>query len=190
MDTELSPILKLHLASLREDSIVGKWENSGLLNGLGYMDKFQLCRFFEACANYMIIDDNMIKLNVGSYKFEYDLQMHMFPILRRLYMTNKLSYVHFLEKTEIDNYTKTVMAYVNDIEPVLVYDIYNDIKDFIPKLIRDYLEYNQLPRIKQQKLDLSMPKGIDIEAEILSQYTGEFDITKLQHLINSPFRIQ
>jgi len=190
MNTELSPILKLHLASLREDSIVGKWENTGLLTGLGEIDKFQLCRFFEACANYMVIDDNMLKLNVGSYKFEYDLQMHMFPILRRLYTSNKLSYIYFLEKTEQDNYTKTVLAYVNDSEPVLVYDIYNDIKNFIPKLIRDYLQYNQLPQIKQIKLDLSMQKDIDIEAEILSQYTGEFDITKLQHMINSPFRIQ
>ena len=174
--------LPLHLATIAQN----KWEGTGLLSGMDDIGKPQLCVFLNACANFMLGGDNMLKLNVGSYKFEYDLEVHMFPLIRRLFISNKLSYVHFIEKTELENYTNVVLAYVNDTEPVLVYNTFKELDNFIPNLILDYLQYHQLPQIRILKIN----KSIDIEEEILSQYTEEFDDNKLQHMINSPFRIQ
>lgn len=152
-----------------------RWEAIGLLSSTPDVNKFVLSYALEVCLQYLSNHKN------PAFNDSESLRVAIFPIIVRLFNSNKLPQHIFVQNCEQLNYDASINAYLkNEDKHDIPYTIESGIKSFIPVLIDDVKKYVLAAKNSSTFNELSIYGLNDIEAELISSYCDSFDADHLK----------
>ena len=172
-----------HLYNPRDPEHEKKWTNVGLLEGLNMEDRWIVAFYFEMLLQYLYDNHDLVKnynktLNTTDDTFA-TIEVHLFPIIRRLFGTNKLNSAYFLQGREHASYLSEITEFIdgNPVMPDEDQMFVDAIREFIPAFIEDYITWRELPQTLDTRIILA--NAIDPEAELVAWYADCFILERV-----------
>lgn len=148
-------------------SVVEKWRKTGLLHGLIESDNIIITQYFEEALRYTQIT------NVS-----HEFNTLMYPMIRKIFSLGKLINTKSIPIiiNERRTYVELIKQY-GDLESKILtsFKFKKFLKDLIPLMYDGYIKY--LNDNQEFYNELANDAEIDVEAEMLSRYCHEFDLS-------------
>lgn len=175
----------------RDPENIKKWEKIGLLEGLDVNDRWIVAFYFEVLLQYIMDQDEVIRSYEKSFtQSDFNtMEVHMFPIVRRIFATKKLNTSYFLRYREHASYLYEVNDFIDGGEMKVEDDmelLVRAVCEFIPAMVDDYMTWRELPKTLDTRIMLAQAQ--DPEAELVAWYAETFEIERVLDKIKSDGR--